>query len=512
MQKRKTTYRQIEATSYIKKLMPEQQQVELIEFNSKDNDTKLKELEKQLSVIPSDIDNVTLEEAIVHAHYFTPKTDLFIIKKPFENSFYGIGIANKKVTNLELKRYYLFRILKSKTIKLNLNFKKDSLQNILKGLTKKTKTANQLIKETTYVKVLMPKMQQKALTQQNTDFSKSLVARLEKELSDVPKEPQGESIKKSMVYAHYFYGGSDWYITDISIKEKLMFGFVILNGDLQMAEAGYISIDEIVNNGKIELDFYFTKDTLENILHKKFPEEYPNPNGNTKKSQKKTVKKVMNVKMVDHFSTEYRLIRRFYNLIKSKKAVSFRRIQLMYMAFQKAALDRSVRKTNKVSDLYIQSNEKIVSLFDIVNPTKSDAKIDFTDKKLFEEIENYVTKQKVNYAIILLKSFVSIQGMQPERTKVNRLLKRINNAFEQKKVNKTNRLYDELVSAKLALESYLVSPEKKITPTQIGLSLPARSLCTNRIKCDGLRKDGKLHKGYKFIEGGDVVEVKKKAV
>ncbi|MBC8753960.1 hypothetical protein H2O64_04710 [Kordia sp. YSTF-M3] len=388
------------------------------------------------------------------------------------------------------------------------------------------------IQQTKYFKRLAPYNQRQALIEMNSVELDDVIGRVEKELASIPKKPQGDSIKKSTVYAHYFHGETDWYITDIAEDRNSLFGYVILNGDTQMAEAGYISIDEItqerdhkftVQYGVTELDFYFKKDILENILYKQYPSDYPNPTQRKQtstaskteakpKPQKKTIQKTVDIKMVDHFSTEYRLIRRFYNLIRLNKTATFRKIQLVYMAFQKAALDRSIRKTSSDADLFTRIHKKVIALFDIVNPVKGDADIEFTDQKLYLEMEAYSKERKVNYAITLLKSFIGMQGFKPERTKATNLLKRINSAIEKEKVTKSNRLYKDVVNAKMALESYLATPSKKIAPKLVGLSIPVRSLCTNRIKCIGLRKDGKLNKGYRFLEGGSVIASKKKAV
>ena len=385
------------------------------------------------------------------------------------------------------------------------------------------------IKNTTYFKKLVPYNQQWVLTESNSEEYDDVITRVEKELASIPKEPQGESIQKSTVYAHYMHGATDWYITDMVEDRDSLFGYIILNGDLQNAEAGYFSIEELTKKrdhrftakyGVTELDFHFKKDRLENILHKKYPHYYPNPKQesttktNKPKSKKTTtkIKKTVDVKTVDHYSVEYRLIRRFYNLIRLQKAATFRKIQLLYLAFQKAALERTVRKMNANADLFTKVNEKVVALFDIVNPTKGDAEIEFTDKKLFSEIETFVKEQKVNYAITLLKSYMRMQGYAPERIKVERLLKRIQYAFEKDKVTTKNRLYKQLKAAQRSLNDYLENAEEKLAPKLIGLSLPARSLCTNRIKCVGLRKDGKLNKGYRFLEGGSVIASKKKAV
>lgn len=63
-----------------------------------------------------------------------------------------------------------------------------------------------------------------------------------------------------IVYLHYFYGGSDWYIVekDSEPEQLQAFGYAILNGDFQQAEWGYISLVELLGISRIELDFYFT--------------------------------------------------------------------------------------------------------------------------------------------------------------------------------------------------------------------------------------------------------------
>lgn len=220
----------------------------------------------------------------------------------------------------------------------------------------------------------------------------------------------------------------------------------------------------------------------------------------------------INTKKVDHFSLEYRLIRRFYHLIKRNDTVSFRTIQLLYIAFQKAALDRSVRKSNKDADLFTKVNKKVMALFDMVNPNKNDARIHFTSVKLLEEMESYVTEKKMNYAITLLKSFIRMQGYKPDIQKAENLLKRINSALEKGHIDKRNRLYDEISKAKTALESYIAQPQEKIAPELIGLSASASNTCDNRVKCTGLLKSGKLKKGYKYVKGGKIEKVSKKKV
>ncbi len=48
-----------------------------------------------------------------------------------------------------------------------------------------------------------------------------------------------------MIYEHFFLGGCDWYVAEYSATDRLFFGYAILNDDLDNAEWGYISFDEL---------------------------------------------------------------------------------------------------------------------------------------------------------------------------------------------------------------------------------------------------------------------------
>jgi hypothetical protein len=60
-----------------------------------------------------------------------------------------------------------------------------------------------------------------------------------------------------MVKVHLFLGGCDWYLTEYDPEDDLAFGFACLNGDLQNAEWGYVSIEELrgLKFGFMEIDF-----------------------------------------------------------------------------------------------------------------------------------------------------------------------------------------------------------------------------------------------------------------
>lgn len=84
------------------------------------------------------------------------------------------------------------------------------------------------------------------------------------ELSKIPGLYSAEHVplKEKMIYMHFFIGGSDWYASEYEPKERLFFGFAILNNDLEMAEWGYFSLEELaslkVQFLEVDRDIHFT--------------------------------------------------------------------------------------------------------------------------------------------------------------------------------------------------------------------------------------------------------------
>ena len=78
------------------------------------------------------------------------------------------------------------------------------------------------------------------------------------ELNRLPKLYETESVElqDKIIQMHFFIGGTDYYVAEFD-GDDMMWGFVILNGDMQMAEWGYISLSEIkdIRCGFVEVDF-----------------------------------------------------------------------------------------------------------------------------------------------------------------------------------------------------------------------------------------------------------------
>jgi hypothetical protein len=70
----------------------------------------------------------------------------------------------------------------------------------------------------------------------------------EKQLAKIPalysteKVPLGDKI----VYVHFFLGGNDWWIVEYSPKDRMFFGYTVINQDTINGEWGYIYFDDLI--------------------------------------------------------------------------------------------------------------------------------------------------------------------------------------------------------------------------------------------------------------------------
>ncbi|WP_020585838.1 DUF2958 domain-containing protein [Desulfobacter curvatus] len=68
----------------------------------------------------------------------------------------------------------------------------------------------------------------------------------EAQLATIPGLYQTEHIptQDKIIHAHFYLGESHWFIAEYDHVDT-MFGFCILNGDLEMAEWGFVSLEEL---------------------------------------------------------------------------------------------------------------------------------------------------------------------------------------------------------------------------------------------------------------------------
>jgi hypothetical protein len=120
------------------------------------------------------------------------------------------------------------------------------------------------------IQKFMPLIQQQ-IVQKSKEFEGE-IKRIEKELEEIPADYQSKT-----VYAHFFYAGCDWFVLSWDRENELVFCYVILNGDVEMSESGDVYLSDLVNDSRIELDFYWEKTSLAQAKYDKYPDYFPQP-------------------------------------------------------------------------------------------------------------------------------------------------------------------------------------------------------------------------------------------
>jgi hypothetical protein len=123
--------------------------------------------------------------------------------------------------------------------------------------------------------------------------AQDIVDRLAGVIETMPKTYETEDIKTDdkIVYLHYYQNNSDFYIIEKDKgqsrkeekeagleygKQYQAYGYAILNGDHEMAEWGYINIEELRENN-VELDFNWDPKKFSEVKKKWEPEEERTP-------------------------------------------------------------------------------------------------------------------------------------------------------------------------------------------------------------------------------------------
>jgi hypothetical protein len=125
------------------------------------------------------------------------------------------------------------------------------------------------------VTALIPRSQY-AVTIEHIDAFEEAVIRLEKQLEKCPKLRETDGMKEHPAIFHYFCGATDMYVCEFD-GEDTLFGFTILNGDLDNAEWGYTSLSEITGIPVMNIDYHFEKQSVEAALYKQYPRHFKKP-------------------------------------------------------------------------------------------------------------------------------------------------------------------------------------------------------------------------------------------
>ncbi len=143
-----------------------------------------------------------------------------------------------------------------------------------------------------------------------------LINGLSKTISETPVtyESVGEGVEKT-AYIHYFSGLSDWYIVEKDMEEEQLqsFGYVVLNGDYEMAEFGYIDISNLITLSGVEIDLYFTPKKIEDVIAINYQKESNEQEKTVENTQENIVIDIDN--LTPEQLQEFRDLRDFCNMV-----------------------------------------------------------------------------------------------------------------------------------------------------------------------------------------------------
>lgn len=117
---------------------------------------------------------------------------------------------------------------------------------------------------------------QYAVTIEHIEAFEEALNRLEKQLEKCPAIGKTDHMKEHPAIFHYFYGSTDMYFCEFDGHDDL-FGFVILNGDLDNSEWGYSSLSEITSIPPLNIDYHFEEQTIEAALYRQYPKHFKKP-------------------------------------------------------------------------------------------------------------------------------------------------------------------------------------------------------------------------------------------
>jgi hypothetical protein len=114
------------------------------------------------------------------------------------------------------------------------------------------------------------------VTKQNLSAFQFAIGRLDIAMKLCPAIGETDGAEEHPCIFHYFFANTDIFICEYD-KEDLMFGYTILNGDLQNAEWGYSSLSEITKIKWLNIDYHFEPQTIEAARYNVYPKHYKKP-------------------------------------------------------------------------------------------------------------------------------------------------------------------------------------------------------------------------------------------
>ena len=157
---------------------------------------------------------------------------------------------------------------------------------------------------------------------------------------------------------------------------------------------------------------------------------------------------------------EVKIIKRYLNMHGEK--VTERQVSLLYKVIQKAATEKTIRKTSKYADEIKKIGNDLAQTYKEMDGT---AKFEIP-ATLKEKLENIEGSYGVSPTVSLIKRFINLYG-KITIDKATRLLTSIKIAKKNGKVNNKENSYKRLNEVQKHLENYLESDKLLVTNIQL---------------------------------------------
>lgn len=263
---------------------------------------------------------------------------------------------------------------------------------------------------------------------------------------------------------------ADFYNEDKDIKEMLDNHFKIVESFLTKSQKRFKDLPDKHPLNILDKESGQYKQALKQYReNKKKSKVKPG----TKKSSTKTSKKQTSTKRkpapkkatrkpneVSLMPLEVKIIKRYLNM--HNKKVTERQVSLLYKVIQKAATEKTIRKTSKYADEIKKIGNDLARTYKEMDGTCSFVVPDSLHGKLKTLVDSY----GVTPAIALIKRFINLYG-NITIDKAQRLLTSIKNAKKNGKVSNKDKAYERINQVQKHLEDYLESDKLLVTNIQL---------------------------------------------
>ncbi|RKD89796.1 hypothetical protein [Mangrovibacterium diazotrophicum] len=243
---------------------------------------------------------------------------------------------------------------------------------------------------------------------------------------------------------------ADFYNEDKDIKEMLDNHFKIVEPYLKDSEKKSPAPKKAPAKKKTTSSQKSTKNVTKKVAPKRTATK---KTAAPKKAQRKPIE-------VDLMPLEIKVIRRYLNF--HNKKVTERQVSLLYKVIQKAATEKTIRKTSKYASEIKSISNDLIKTYKDMNGT---CKFEVPDS-LYTKLKKIVDDYGVTPAVALIKRFINLYG-NITKAKAQRLLTTVTNSLKNGKVDKSDKEFEQVKNVQKHLHDYLESDKLLVTNVQL---------------------------------------------